>query len=93
MWAASVDLPRGGRDPFYERLNRVLDEAGLDDFVESACAKFYAGGVGRPSLARAVNQLKEALQAEVLRRVLEAPPAFLEQIVVGLLNQNGLRRR
>lgn len=51
MWVASADLPRGGGHPFYERLNRVLDEAGFDAFVESACAKFYADGVGRPSLA------------------------------------------
>ena len=51
MWVASADLPRGGGHPFYERLNRVLDEAGFDGFVESACAKFYADGVGRPSLA------------------------------------------
>ena len=33
------------------RLNRVLDEAGFDAFVEAQCAKFYADGVGRPSLA------------------------------------------
>ena len=51
MWVASADLPRGGGHPFYERLNRVLDEAGFDAFVERACAKFYADGVGRPSLA------------------------------------------
>ena len=51
MWVASSDLPRGGGHPFYERLNRVLDEAGFDAFVESQCAKFYADGVGRPSLA------------------------------------------
>ena len=51
MWVASADLPRGGGHPFYERLNRVLDEAGFDAFVESQCAKFYADGVGRPSLA------------------------------------------
>ena len=37
--------------PFYERLNRVLDEAGFDAFVEAQCASFYADGVGRPSLA------------------------------------------
>ena len=51
MWVASADLPRGGGHPFYERVNRVLDEAGFDAFVESQCAKFYADGVGRPSLA------------------------------------------
>ena len=37
--------------PFYERLNRVLDEAGFDAFVEEQCAGFYADGVGGPSLA------------------------------------------
>ncbi len=51
MWVASEDLPRSAGHPFYERLNRVLDEAGFDAFVEAQCAKFYADGVGRPSLA------------------------------------------
>ena len=50
MWVASTDLPRSAGHPFYERLNRVLDEAGFDGFVEAQCAKFYADGVGRPSL-------------------------------------------
>ena len=51
MWVASSDLPRRGGHPFYERLNRVLDEAGFDAFVEEQCRQFYADGVGRPSLA------------------------------------------
>ena len=34
-----------------KRLNRVLDAAGFDAFVEEQCAKFYADGVGRSSLA------------------------------------------
>ena len=51
MWVASSDLPRSAGHPFYERLNRVLDEAGFDGFVEERCAEFYADGVGRPSLA------------------------------------------
>ena len=51
MRVASADLPRSAGHPFYERLNRVLDEAGFDAFVEVQCAKFYADGVGRPSLA------------------------------------------
>ena len=37
--------------PFYERLNRLFDDAGFDAFVEAQCARFYADGVGRPSLA------------------------------------------
>ena len=52
MWVSSSDLPRSAGHPFYERLNRVLDAAGFDAFVEEQCAKFYADGVGRPSLVR-----------------------------------------
>ena len=51
MWVPASDLPRSAGHPFYERLNRVLDDAGFDAFVETQCAPFYAEGVGRPSLA------------------------------------------
>ena len=51
MWVASTDLPRSAGHPFYQRLNRVLDDAGFDAFVEEQCTTFYADGVGRPSLA------------------------------------------
>ena len=48
---SSDDLPRSAGNPFYKRLKRVLDEAGFDAFAEEQCTKFYAEGVGRPSLA------------------------------------------
>ena len=51
MWVATGDLPTSAGHPFYARLNRVLDEAGFDAFVEAQCAPFYAATVGRPSLA------------------------------------------
>ena len=51
MWVTTADLPRSAGHPFYEQLNRVLDDADFDGFVEAACAQFYADGVGRPSLA------------------------------------------
>ena len=51
MWVACAELPRNAGNPFCERLNRVLDKAGFDAFVEEQCAKFYADGVGRPRLA------------------------------------------
>ena len=51
MWVATADLPTSAGHPFYARLNRVLDDAGFDAFVEQQCARFYADGVGRPSLA------------------------------------------
>ena len=51
MWVPTADLPKSAGHPFYERLNRVLDDAGFDAVVEAQCASFYADGVGRPSLA------------------------------------------
>jgi transposase len=51
MWVATQDLPRSAAHPFYRRLNRVLDDAQFDTFVEGACATFYADVMGRPSLA------------------------------------------
>ena len=51
MWIPTSDLPRSAAHPFYRRLNRILDEAGFDAFVEAQCTKFYAPVLGRPSLA------------------------------------------
>jgi transposase len=51
MWVATEDLPRSAAHPFYARLNRVLDENKFDEYVERACAGFYAPTMGRPSLA------------------------------------------
>ena len=50
MWVATVDLPHSAGHPFYERLNRLLDDTGFDVCVEARCAPFYAAGIGRPSL-------------------------------------------
>ena len=51
MWVATADLPKSAGHPFYAQLNRVLDDAGFDTFVEAQCAQCYADGLGRPSLA------------------------------------------
>ena len=53
-WVATSQLPGTAGHPFYEGLNRLLDEHGFDDFVEGLCAKFYADEMGRPSLAPGV---------------------------------------
>jgi transposase len=50
MWVATATLARPASHPFYERLNRILDECGFDEFVEKICQPFYAGRVGRPSI-------------------------------------------
>jgi transposase len=50
MWVATQDLPRSASHPFYKRLNRVLEKADFDGYVERLCAPFYAETIGRPSL-------------------------------------------
>ena len=50
MWVATQKLPRSPGHPFCKRLNRVLEKAGFDTFVEGLCARVYDDGIGRPSL-------------------------------------------
>ena len=50
LWIPAGELPRSAGHPFYERLGKLLDEHGFDDFVEGLCEKFYAAVMGRPSL-------------------------------------------
>ncbi|MGH9486888.1 MAG: transposase [Terriglobales bacterium] len=50
LWVASSQLPVSAGHPFYQRLNRVLDENGFDRFAEAQCAGFYAARMGRPSI-------------------------------------------
>ena len=50
MFIATNELPRSPGHPFYQRLNRVLEEARFDEFAEKHCARFYAGEIGRPGL-------------------------------------------
>ena len=40
MWIPTHELPRSAAHPFYQRLNRILDDAGFDAFVEPTCATF-----------------------------------------------------
>jgi transposase len=54
FWVATSDLPRSAGHPFYERLNKLLEEAGFDAFVEEQCRRYYAPTMGRPSLAPGV---------------------------------------
>ena len=48
---ATTTLAQPASHPFYERLNRLLDECGFDEFVEDLCRPFYAESLGRPGLA------------------------------------------
>jgi transposase len=54
LWVETGELARSPGHPFYERLDRILDTAGFDEFVERLWAQFYAERMGRPSLPPAV---------------------------------------
>ena len=41
LWVATAALARPTSHPFYERLNRLLDECHFDEFVESLCERFW----------------------------------------------------
>ena len=49
MWVATQDLPRSGAQPFYARLNQILDQQDFDEYIEGLCERFYADD-GRPGL-------------------------------------------
>ena len=50
FWIATQDMPDVPRHVFYEKLNKLLDEGGFDDYVERLCEDYYARGVGRPGI-------------------------------------------
>lgn len=54
FWIPTDTLRKAPGHPFYERLNRVLDEAGFDRFCEAQCQEFYAAKLGRPSVVPGV---------------------------------------
>jgi transposase len=47
---ALKDLPPPPANPFYSRLNLLLDEAGFEPFVDDLCRPFYVEGFGRPGV-------------------------------------------
>ncbi len=50
LWVATKDVACSPGHVFYERLNRLLGEAGFDEFVEELCEPFYAAKRGRPGI-------------------------------------------
>jgi transposase len=47
---ATADLTPAPAHPFYQRLNRLLEGARFDTYVEDLCQDYYANGVGRPGI-------------------------------------------
>jgi transposase len=64
VWVSSTDRRRSAGHPFHERLNRVLDEAGFDAFIEKQRAKFYADGVAPSRYFRMLLCYLEGLESE-----------------------------
>jgi transposase len=54
LWIPKMEMPEAPGHPFYREFNRLLAERGFDTFVEGLCRRFYAEGVGRPSIAPGV---------------------------------------
>jgi hypothetical protein len=46
-WA---EMPRSPGHAFYDKLQKLLSEAGFDGFVEEVCKPYYAPRMGAPSL-------------------------------------------
>ena len=50
LFVTADKLPRSPGHVFYQKLNRLLGEAGFDAWVEKLCEPFYADGRGRPGV-------------------------------------------
>ena len=46
------EMPRSPGHVFYDRLQKLLAEAGFDGFVERTCKPYYAARMGAPPRAR-----------------------------------------
>ncbi len=49
FWVATDALASVPQHIFYDKLNRLLGEAGFDEFVEELCEPFYSS-IGRDSI-------------------------------------------
>ena len=50
LFLTADQLPRSPGHVFYQKLNRLLAEAGFDRWVEALCEPHYANGRGRPGI-------------------------------------------
>ena len=56
-WA---EMPRSPGHAFYDRLQKLLAEAGFDVFVEETCKPYYAPKMGAPSVPPGVGECSAA---------------------------------
>jgi transposase len=50
LWVCTTDIVTPAGHPFYQALNRLLEQHAFDAFVEDRCESFYAVKRGRPSI-------------------------------------------
>lgn len=50
FWVATTELPRSEGHVFYQKLNKLLCDAGFDEYVETLCEPHYHDTIGRPSI-------------------------------------------
>lgn len=50
LWIANNEVARTPGNPFYERLNAILESHGFDRKVEQLCRRYYQGPYGQPSM-------------------------------------------
>src|ERR1700719_102808 len=50
LWISHKGRANGAAQPFYKRVNELLETERFDEFAEKECARFYAENNGRPSL-------------------------------------------
>ena len=50
LWVSCHELPESPGNPFYEKLNGILEGGGFDPCVENICVPFYADNKGRRSI-------------------------------------------
>jgi len=50
LWIPSSEVAQAPGNPFYHRLNEILEQHGFDRLVERLCRRYYQGPYGQPSL-------------------------------------------
>ena len=50
------EIPRSPGHAFYDKLQKLLREAGFDAFVEDLCKSYYAAKMGAPSVPMMMRQ-------------------------------------
>ncbi|MFZ0864905.1 MAG: hypothetical protein ABR881_27410 [Candidatus Sulfotelmatobacter sp.] len=89
LWIAHTELPRTVAHPFYEQLNRLLEERGFDEFVEQQCGRFYAERMGRPSLAYKAEHAVDLETGAVVAVTVAAGDAGDPETILETLPQAG----